>query len=133
MSCDTDYTLTVYATEKRQLQELKKYCQMKKARWDAWESSGRSADELLKETGEEDYSDVVSWGYHWGNIRRCDSGYMMAGTSWANENCSNLHIKGSKGELASIARKFPQIEWEVYFEDEYDWSGLVTEPYFEAG
>jgi hypothetical protein len=131
MSCDTDYKLTVYSENKKDLQDLKKYCKFKKERWDSWSSSGRNADELLKETGEKDYSDVVSWGYQWGNIRKFGESYKMEGTSWANENCSNLHIKGSNGELASIAKRFPDIEWEVEFEDEYDWSGTVYEPNFE--
>ena len=131
MSCDTTYKLTVFSKTKEDLQELKAYCKMKKERWDLYQESGKSADDLLKETGENDYSDVVSWGYNWGNIRKYDDCYKMLGSSWANENCSNLHIKGANGELASIARKFPSIEWEVEFEDEYDWSGTIYEPNFE--
>ena len=66
MSCDTEYKLTVYAKDKKDLQNLKQYCKMKKDRWDFWQVGGRSADELLKGVGEKDYSDVVSWGYHCG-------------------------------------------------------------------
>lgn len=131
MSCDTDYKLTVYSNEKAQLQELKKYCKEKKARWDLWSNHGRTADELLEAVGEGDYSDVVSWGYQWGRIKKFGNSYHMEGTSWANENCNNLHIKGADGELASIARRFPNIEWEVEFEDEYEWSGTIMGPRFE--
>jgi hypothetical protein len=131
MSCDTNYQIAVFHSDKKRLQELKRYCQYKQERWDLWQASGKTADELVKELGEADYNDVVSWGYHWGSIRKFGDSYKMMGTSWANENCSNLHIKGSKGELASIARKFPDVEWEVEFEDEYGWTGFLREPLFE--
>jgi hypothetical protein len=48
MSCDTEYKLTVYAKDKKDLQNLTEYCKMKKDRWDFWQVGGRSADELLR-------------------------------------------------------------------------------------
>lgn len=54
MSCDTDYNITVTALERKTLQNLKKYLKDKKERWDNWSSKGKSADELLKITGEKE-------------------------------------------------------------------------------
>lgn len=132
MSCDTDYNITVTALEKKTLQDLKKYLKDKKERWDNWSSKGKSTDELLKITGEKDYSDVVSWGINWGNIKKGKNFYMMKGTSWANENCQNMPLRWANGELASIARKFPDIEWQVEYSNEYGEEGNVSEPLFEG-
>ena len=133
MSCDTDYKITVSSNNRKSLTALKNYCEMKKHRWDTWQASGKNADELLEHTGEKDYADVVCWGYEWGPIRKFGDRYCMKGTSWANENTMNLHIKGPDGELASIARRFPDIEWEAEFEDEYGWSGTIYNPDFSTG
>ena len=132
MSCDTNYTIKVIASKKKTLQALLKYLKEKKERWDNWSSKGKSADELLKQTGEKEYSDVVSWGFSWGPIKKGKSFYMMRGSSWANENCQNLPIRWAHGELASIARKFPEIEWQVKYSSEDGEEGSVSEPFFEG-
>lgn len=132
MSCDTDYMITVTASKKKTLQALVKYLKEKKERWVNWSSEGKNADELLKLTGEKEYSDVVSWGFQWEKIKKGNGVYIMEGTSWANENCSNMPLRWKNGELASIARKFPDTDWYVEYSNEYDEEGTVYPPYFEG-
>jgi len=132
MSCDTDYTITVISSKKKTLQALVKYLKEKKERWDKWDSEGKSSKELLELTGEKEFSDVVSWGFNWGQIRKGEGCYIMEGTSWANENCSNVPLRWANGELASIARKFPELEWEVEYSNEYEEEGCVCGPLFEG-
>ncbi len=132
MSCDVDFSIEARAAKKSSLQKMLKYLEEKKARWDSWQSSGKSSAELLKATGEKNFADVVSWGFHWGKIKkRGGGGYGVTGTAWANENSSNVHISGANGELASIASRFPEVEWEVEYSDEYEQETLLSAPDFE--
>lgn len=132
MSCDTEYNISLTSIKKKTLQNLVRYLKEKKARWDKWDKEGKTADELLKLTGEKEYSDVISWGFNWGPIRKGNGFYIMEGTSWANENCQNMPLRWSNGELASIARKFPDIDWYVEYSNEYDEEGAVYPPLFEG-
>jgi hypothetical protein len=71
-------------------------------------------------------------GFSWGPIKKSNSFYIMEGSSWANENCQNMPIRWANGELASIARKFPDIKWQVEYSNEYGEEGFVSEPFFEG-
>jgi hypothetical protein len=131
MSCDTEYTIRVSASKKKTLLALKKYLGEKKKRWDEWDAQGKSSVDLIKITGDSEYADVVSWGYRWNDIVKEDGAYTMEGFSWANENWNNVPIRHKNGELASIAKRFPEIAWEVEYSNEYDEEGLVYPPDFE--
>lgn len=132
MSCDADFSIEARADKKAPLQKMLKYLKEKKERWDSWQASGKSSAELLKATGEKNFADVVSWGFQWGKIEKSDvGGYKVSGTAWANENSSNVHISGASGELASIAARFPEVEWEVEYSDEYEQEAFLYAPDFE--
>jgi len=131
MSCDTNYTFIVSSIRKKKLLELKKYLKEKKERWDWWDSQGKGAKELLSLTIEKDYPDVVSWGFTWEPIIKHDGYYSMKGFSWANENTMNMHLRGEEGELANITKRFPDIEWDVEYYNEYGEEGSLCPPFFE--
>jgi hypothetical protein len=132
MSCDADFSIEVCAEKKVHLQKMLKYLEEKKMRWDSWKASGKSSTELLEATGEKNFADVVSWGFQWGRIKKAPGqGYKVEGTAWANENSSNVHISGANGELASIAARFPEVEWSVEYSDEYGQEAFLTAPDFE--
>jgi hypothetical protein len=131
MSCDTEYTIHVIASKKETLQAIKQYLIEKKERWDNWSNQDKSSVDLIKLTGDKNYSDVVSWGYNWGRIYKRDDNFYMKGYSWANENSQNVPIKYKNGELASICKKFPDTQWEAEYKDEYGWTGTVSNPDFE--
>jgi len=49
-----------------------------------------------------------------------DFGYSARLYGWANENSlGNYHITGDSGELADLSRKFPNVEIEGWYRDEY--------------
>jgi hypothetical protein len=48
-----------------------------------------------------------------------DLGYSARLYGWANENGSNYHITGDSGEFADLGRKFPNVEIEGWYRDEY--------------
>lgn len=48
-----------------------------------------------------------------------DFGYSVRLHGWANENSSNHHITGDSGELGDLGRKFPNVEIEGWYRDEY--------------
>lgn len=132
MSCDADFSIEARADKKASLIKMLKYLKEKKLRWDSWQASGKSSAELLEVTGEKNFADVVSWGFNWGKIKKeSDGWYKVDGTAWANENSSNVHISGSRGELASIAARFPEVEWVVEYSDEYGQEAFLTAPDFE--
>ena len=43
---------------------------------------------------------------------------------WANENSWNYHITGECGELADLSAKFPELEIDGYYRDEYSFGSL---------
>jgi hypothetical protein len=132
MSCDANFYIEARAEKKASLQKMLKYLEEKKERWDSWQESGKSSEELLKVSGEKKFADVVSWGFSWGRIKKADGGgHKVDGTAWANENSHNVHISGSDGELASIATRFPEVEWAVEYRNEYGEETFLSAPDFE--
>lgn len=132
MSCDTEYQIRVYSNKRKTLVELKNYLKEKKDRWEAWSEQGKGSRELVELLGESSPADVVCWGYAWDKIEKVEGGYLMKGSSWANENAMNVPIRWKEGELASIAKKFPDLDWEVEYSNEYDEEGVVYGPDFEG-
>jgi len=127
MSRDTDFNLTFVCPSQERLEELISYLDRKEARWDAWEQRGKSSKALLKRIGAKHYGAVVSWGFNFGEIQVDNDGEAtVEATAWANQNLTNVHISGEKGELADLVEKFPDVEVTGTYKNEYGDGGEIS-------
>lgn len=131
MSCDTDYQIRVSAEKKESLEALLQYLQEKKDRLDAWQASGKTNEDLVKKLKAKTPADVITWGFSWKPIRKRKRFFYMEGTCFANQNSGNVSLSVADGELASISRAFPGLEWDVEWENEFGNSGSLCPPSFE--
>lgn len=119
MSNDTSYKLTFRHRSKAELERAKEYLTEKKRRWNAWQASGKDWNALMEEVGAQHPSEVVSWGFDFGEIQERKKYFAVKVTVWANENASNVCISGPQGELADLMRRFPGIDISGRYRDEY--------------
>lgn len=124
MSNDSEFTLRFRHKKKRYLEQVREYAEQKKSRWDEFKAESNNVRILMKRVGAKKPNEVVSWGFDFDRITKNGTGYCLTATAWANENSSNVHITGEEGELADLLSKFPELEIEGEFSDEYGWGSL---------
>ncbi len=126
MSCDTDFKLTFTAPSQADLEDVMSYLNRKTARWSAWKQRGKDAKDLLRRVGAKNYGAVVSWGFEFGELQEDGVGNaFVEATTWANQNVTNVHVTGEKGELEDLLDKFPSLDISGTYKDEYGGSGNI--------
>jgi len=113
MSRHTDFNLVFNASSQEELQEAISYLERKFARWICWTRRGKSEKELMRRVGAKNLGAVASWGFTFGEITVNDNGDASVKVTALDSNLSNVHIRGSKGELADLIEKFPDLEVSV--------------------
>jgi len=127
MSHDTDFNLVFSVSSQEVLQDAIGYLERKKDRWNCWQRRGKSSKELMRRVGAKNPGAVVSWGFDFGEITVDENGdASVEATAWANQNWSNVHISGSKGELADLIEKFPDVEVSGTYKSEYGEGGDIS-------
>lgn len=117
MSNDTQYKLKFSHESFEYMGDVLKYLEEKFDRWEDAKKKGQKARDLLKEHGLKKANEVVSWGFNVERVTVCLS-------AWANENTTNLPISGENGELADLLQKFPELEIDGKYEDEYTYGSI---------
>lgn len=121
MSNDTNYSLIIRHAKRKYLEHVVQYLERKKARWNVAQEQGKSCDDIMAELGLSCPSEVVSWGFQFGSIERDpdSKGFMVTAESYANESMWNLTISGEEGELHDLLDKFPELDIEGTYSDDY--------------
>jgi len=102
--------------------------------WDArtkkWSAPKKAADRERQISKSGGRAGFVTWGFVVED--RLDEGERSTGTldSWVNENSSNCHVSGEEGELADLYGRFPDLECDVEYSDDYS-QGFCMPPNFE--
>lgn len=61
-----------------------------------------------------------TWGFNCGEIKYSEGcGYFFRVSGWANENTWNYPITGPNGEINDLQQRFPCLQIEGYYSDEY--------------
>ena len=121
MSNDTTYSLVFRHAKRKCLEQVVKYLEAKKARWDEAKEHRKGCADIMAELGLSSPSEVVSWGFDFGSIEKDPDSkcFMVTAESFANENASNMAIGGEGGELQELMGKFPELDIGGTYSDEY--------------
>lgn len=60
-----------------------------------------------------------TWRLDIDDVRGTENDYSVRIHGWANENSWNLAITGDMGEMGDLLRKFPEVEIDGWYQDEY--------------
>ena len=67
-----------------------------------------------------------TWGFNCEEIKYSEEyGYFFRVSCWANENAWNYRITGSNGEINDLQQRFPFLQIDGYYSDEYTAGELV--------
>ena len=100
--------------QQQELEQVVRYLELKKKRWDAWKARGKNSAELQERTGAINAAAVVSWGFEFGEIETDeDENVSVAVESRDNDNKEGVYVslEGVEGsELDDLMVKFPFLE-----------------------
>jgi hypothetical protein len=124
MSNDVTYNLTFSHSSKDYLDEVVKYLKNKKDNYDQAVQAGESTENMIKRLGMESPADFVSWGFEFSHIEGNNGYFYIDVYGWANENSTNIPIGDEDGELASLMKKFPELDIEGNYRDDFTYGKI---------